>query len=156
MNVKYIYIYNFFFLHRMSAKKMEETRCVSMKFIVFLKGTLGKMVATNFLGHDFINLKFWQNWPQKFYNIKSYDSTKENFDLDYAQIDDHKFNSQDEEEMDRANQDQPHGNVDPTSYANVGSEVIIKIFINFIYFISFLHYFLNRTHQVLPVWTFQK
>lgn len=66
---------------------MEEKGCVNMKFIVFLKGTLGKMVGTNMLDYDFINLQFWQTFPQKFYNIKSYDSTKEEFEKDNAVID---------------------------------------------------------------------
>lgn len=61
---------------------MEETGCVNMKFIIFLKATLGKMAATKCLDQDFINLKFWQNWPRKFYNVKSYDSTKDVFEID--------------------------------------------------------------------------
>ena len=68
----------------MSAKKMETTSCVPLKFIVFMKGTLGKMVATKTLDPDFINLQFWQNWPRKFYNVKSYDNTKDDFEKETA------------------------------------------------------------------------
>lgn len=60
----------------MSVQKMEGTKCVDMKFIVFLKTTLGKMVSAHSLPNDFINLQFWQKWPRKFYNVRSYDSTK--------------------------------------------------------------------------------
>ena len=71
-----------FFLNtfRISIKRMEAAGYVSTRFIVFLKGTLGKMVATDTLDDDFINLQFWQSWPRKFYNIKSYDATKEEFE----------------------------------------------------------------------------
>ena len=41
-----------------------------------MKTTLGKMVATNTLPSDFINLHFWESWPRRFYNIKSYDASK--------------------------------------------------------------------------------
>lgn len=64
----------------MSVQKMESTGCVDMKFIIFLKTTLGKMVAANTLKNDFINLQFWQKWPQKFYNVKSYSMTKDELD----------------------------------------------------------------------------
>ena len=53
-----------------------------MKFIVFLKGTLGKMVATGVLEKELINLDFWETWPRKFYNLKSYDMTKDEFEDD--------------------------------------------------------------------------
>ena len=83
----------------MSVQKMEANGCVNMRFIVFLKATLGKMVATNTLGRDFINLQFWQTWPRKFYNIKSYDSTKDDFEIDNAKLDDTGFSSKDEDEI---------------------------------------------------------
>ena len=63
----------------MSIQKMEATGCVNMKFIVFLKMTLGKMVGNKTLPKDFINLHFWQKWPRKFYNVKSYNGTKQDF-----------------------------------------------------------------------------
>lgn len=90
----------------MSAQKMEATGCVNMKFIVFLKGTLGKLVAANALGNDFINLEFWKTWPRKFYNVRSYDNTKEDFEGDV--IDDNVFGSQDEDEVDT--EDSPDSN----------------------------------------------
>ena len=56
---------------------MEEKGYVDFKFIVFLKATLGKMVGTNVLHKDTVNYYFWESWSKKFYNIKSYDSSKE-------------------------------------------------------------------------------
>ena len=79
---------------------MQDRGCVNIKFIVFLKATLGKMVATKTLGNDFINLEFWQNWPHKFYNVKSYDSTKDDFEKDNAEMDRNMFDSLDEDEDD--------------------------------------------------------
>ena len=64
----------------MSVQKMEATGCVNMRFIVFLKATLAKMVANKFLPDDFIDLQFWESFPHKFYNIKSYDGTKVDFE----------------------------------------------------------------------------
>ena len=55
---------------------MEDKGYVNIRFIIFLKATLGKMVATEILGNDFLDLHFWQQWPKKFYNIKAYDSAK--------------------------------------------------------------------------------
>ena len=77
---------------------MEETGCVSMKFIIFLKGTLGKMVATKILECNFINLQFWQTFPQKFYNIKYYDSSKKLFEKFSAEIHNTGFESTDDDE----------------------------------------------------------
>ena len=82
----------------MSVQKMEANGCVDMKFIIFLKATLGKMVATKTLSNDFINLQFWQNWPHKFYNIKSYDATKDEFEMDNKKADDTGFDSSEEED----------------------------------------------------------
>ena len=61
----------------MSREKLEAKGFVNIKFIVFLKATLGKMMGTGILPHDFVDLQFWQSWPRKFYNVKAYDSTKE-------------------------------------------------------------------------------
>ena len=61
----------------MSMDDMQTKGYVNIKFIVFLKATLGKMMGTNILPQNFLDLHFWQSWPQKFYNIKSYDSIKE-------------------------------------------------------------------------------
>lgn len=58
---------------------MEDKSMINYKFIIFVKATLGKMVATNTLEPDFINLDFWDSWPRKFYNIRAYDMTKEEF-----------------------------------------------------------------------------
>lgn len=55
---------------------MEDKGFVNIKFIVFLKATLGKMMATGILPENLIDLHFWQSWPRKFYNIKSYNSIK--------------------------------------------------------------------------------
>lgn len=57
-------------------ENMEQKGYVPIKFIVFLKTTLGKMVAANILGTDILDLHFWQQWPKKFYNVRQYDSTK--------------------------------------------------------------------------------
>ena len=56
---------------------MDAKGFVNIKFIVFLKATLGKMMATEILPNGFIDLHFWQSFPRKFYNIKSYQSAKE-------------------------------------------------------------------------------
>ena len=100
------------FLIRSSIQKMESTGCVNMKFIVFLKTTLGKMVATKTLDSDFINLDFWQKWPQKFYSIKSYDGTKQLFESENAAMenpfgsdDDDDDDEEEEEEDDQKDQD---------------------------------------------------
>lgn len=61
---------------------MEQKGYVSVRFIIFLKATLGKMVATNILGTDFLDLHFWQVWPKKFYNVKSYESSKRDIEKD--------------------------------------------------------------------------
>ena len=56
---------------------MEAKGFVNIKFIVFLKATLGKMMATEILPNGFIDLHFWQSWPRRFYNIKCYHNSKE-------------------------------------------------------------------------------
>ena len=56
---------------------MEDKGFVNIKFIVFLKATLGKMMGTDILPNGFLDLHFWQSWPRKFYNIWCYDSTKD-------------------------------------------------------------------------------
>ena len=85
---------------------MEETGCVNMKFIVFLKTTLGKMVATKTLAADFINLEFWQKWPRKFYNVKCYDSTKEQFEKDAAALNNPYHFDDDDDDNDEGNQEE--------------------------------------------------
>ena len=55
---------------------MEAKGFVNIKFIVFLKATLGKMMGTEILPNGFLDLHFWQSWPRKFYNVKAYDGTK--------------------------------------------------------------------------------
>lgn len=55
---------------------MDKKDTVDMSFVVFLKATLGKMVATNTLDKDFIDLHFWHAWPKKYYSIKYFDNTK--------------------------------------------------------------------------------
>ena len=55
---------------------MEEKGYVNIRFIVFLKATLGKMVGTKLLDADTINLNFWESWPKRFYNVRSYDASK--------------------------------------------------------------------------------
>ena len=52
---------------------------VNPAFISFLKATLGKMVGCKILDREAINLEFWETWPRKFYNIRTYDVTKVNF-----------------------------------------------------------------------------
>ena len=61
----------------MPKENMEQNGFVNIRFIIFLKATLGKMVATEILGNDFVDLNFWQQWPKKFNNIKT--SSKNDF-----------------------------------------------------------------------------
>ena len=49
---------------------------VDETFISFLKGKLGKMVGIGLLTANEINVSFWDTWPRRFYNIKSYDLSK--------------------------------------------------------------------------------
>ena len=56
---------------------MAEKGYVCTRFIVFLKATLGKMVGTKLLHPDILNYSFWETWPKRFYNVKSYDNSKE-------------------------------------------------------------------------------
>ena len=72
-------LYLFFLFNRMSKENMEDKGYINIRFIIFLKTTLGKMVATGLLPKDFIDLHFWQQWPKKIYNIKYYDSSKNDF-----------------------------------------------------------------------------
>ena len=70
-------MFNNITLHSSNAhKNMQEKGVVNRKFILFLKATLGKMVAVGTLSSDFIDLHFWQNWSKKYYNTKAFDSTK--------------------------------------------------------------------------------
>ena len=50
---------------------------VNVKFIIFLKTTLGKMVSSQTLDPTIISLNFWKAWPRKFYNVKVHDLSKE-------------------------------------------------------------------------------
>lgn len=70
----------------MSKENLEEKGFVSIRFIIFLKTTLSKMVATNILDQDFLDVHFWQLWPKKFYNIRCYDSTKHDFMKTYKVV----------------------------------------------------------------------
>lgn len=83
---------------------MEKKGFVNMKFVVFLKATLGKMVGTKTLPNDFINLQFWQSWPHKFYNVKSYDSTKEDFERGNDHLYSPYSETEDDENDEEANQ----------------------------------------------------
>lgn len=38
------------------------------------------MAGTGVINKDHINLEFWTAWPRRFYNIRAYDSTKENLE----------------------------------------------------------------------------
>ena len=89
-----------------------------MKFIVFLKGTLGKMVATKTLPNDFINLQFWQSWPQKFYNIKSYDKTKNEVNNREEDDDDNDDEEEEEEEEQPLREQQLQESPIPNSQLN--------------------------------------
>lgn len=53
---------------------------IDPKFVAFLRATLSKMAGTGIIDPDFINVEFWSSWPRKFYNIRTYDSTKEEFE----------------------------------------------------------------------------
>ena len=86
---------------------------VNMKFIVFLKGTLGKMVATNTLKKDFINLDFWETWPRKFYNVKAYDLTKDETDDD---MDDEDMDDEDMDDEEDVVEDEDDELIPPTQF----------------------------------------
>ena len=88
----------------MPKENMEEKGYINIKFVIFLKTTLGKMVSTDILGKDLIDLHFWQTWPKKFYNVKCYDNAKN--DLKASKAADYKDNERDkEEEEERQNVD---------------------------------------------------
>ena len=53
---------------------------VDPNFIAFLRATLGKMAGTNVLDMGVIDLDFWTAWPRRFYNIRTYDATRDEFD----------------------------------------------------------------------------
>ena len=45
-----------------------------------MRATLAKMAGTNILNPETINLEFWSSWPRRFYNIRAYDMTKQDFE----------------------------------------------------------------------------
>lgn len=53
---------------------------VDQRFIAFLRATLGMMAGTNIIDREIIDLEFWSSWPRKFYNVRSYDSSKDSED----------------------------------------------------------------------------
>ena len=53
---------------------------VNTSFVAFLRATLGEMAGTGVIDREFINFDFWTAWPRKFYNVKSYDLTKDDFE----------------------------------------------------------------------------
>ena len=57
---------------------------VDQRFIGFLRATLGKMAGTGVIAMDLIDLDFWSAWPRRFYNVRTYDLTKENFEVPEA------------------------------------------------------------------------
>ena len=107
----------------MSIQKMKDMRCVNMRFIVFLKSALAKMVANKFLESDFINLEFWLSWPRKFYNVKTYDFTKEDFETNAAEIDDTGFDT----DADNNDDTQSHHSEDRQHSNNAVSNVKYNI-----------------------------
>ena len=74
----YNYFPSFFYLINcsMSNKFAQEKGYVNLKFIMFLKTTLGKMMATNTIASDMFDLNFWHSWPKKYYNSKCFDNCK--------------------------------------------------------------------------------
>lgn len=66
----------------MSQQNLDEKGFVSIKFVIFLKATIAKMVATKALSSDFIGLNFWQTWPKKVYHTKSYECNNHDCDDD--------------------------------------------------------------------------
>ena len=97
---------------------MEEKGYVNFKFIVFLKATLGKMVGTKVLDKETINYHFWETWPKKFYNIKSYDSSKE--DLSRLNAGEHQVNGQEHDNSPHdyaPTHDHPHQELSPSILA---------------------------------------
>lgn len=68
-----MYIVNILFF---STSNEDNTGFINNKFVIFLKSTLTKMVATNTIGTDFLDLNFWQVWPKKIYTPKSFDNMK--------------------------------------------------------------------------------
>lgn len=49
---------------------------VDVKFIVFLKSTIAKMVATNTLPPNMIDLRFWQTWAMDIYKMEIFDQNQ--------------------------------------------------------------------------------
>ena len=39
------------------------------------------MAGTGVIDAEIINLEFWSSWPRRFYNVRTYDSTREDFEL---------------------------------------------------------------------------
>ena len=46
---------------------------IDPKFVAFLRATLAKMAGTGVLHKDTINLEFWSSWPNRYYNVRTYD-----------------------------------------------------------------------------------
>ena len=53
---------------------------VDPAFISFLRATLSQMAGTGVIDKAYIDFDFWAAWPRRFYNVRSYDITKEDFE----------------------------------------------------------------------------
>ena len=71
---------------------------IDSKFINFFRATLAKMYGIGALKKEFIDHKFWDSWPKRFYNIRAYDTTKELQDELPKQRDERVQEGQEEEE----------------------------------------------------------
>ena len=63
---------------------------VDLSFVAFLRATLGMMAGTEVINKEYVDFDFWTAWPRKFYNVRSYDATREAFEkgeLDEIDID---------------------------------------------------------------------
>ena len=72
------------------------------KFVVFLKATLCKMVATNALPMEFIDLHFWESWPEQYYTLKSFVDVSQKVDMN---------TTMEEEEEEKEEEDYQTGNL---------------------------------------------
>ena len=94
--------HNYFLFHfRMTKSNFD---VVDQKFVAFLRATLGKMAGTQVIDPELINLDFWSSWPRRFYNVRTYDSTKDDFEVPADPVDD--FSASLEQEQDHHQQQQ--------------------------------------------------
>ena len=123
---------NFFFSS--SRPPTDDRSEINPRFISFLKGTLGKMVETNILNETFINSDMWASWPRKFYNIRVYDMTKDQFGVSQQQQQQQQHEMPREEDQPQEDHQPPMEDHQPPmedqEQENVLSQSILKANIN--------------------------